>query len=151
MRLVSLALFAVDTFVESCPVIKKGCFPNDYWQCMENIIFDMLFSHLNVSMSTLAVNAGSPGSTEVVIIGFLFVLLVLSALAVVTALLGRVFQAVDSKEKASSTGPACVQPEPVVSTASSGLPKDVQAVITAAVHTVLEERPHRIVAVKEVH
>tara|TARA_B110000003_G_C16285682_1_gene392804 strand:- start:167 stop:523 length:357 start_codon:yes stop_codon:yes gene_type:complete len=118
---------------------------------MENIIFGMLFSHLNVSMSTLAVTAGSPDSTEVVIIGFLFVLLVLSALGVVTALLGRVFQAVDGKEEASSTGSACAQAEPVVSTASSGLPKDVQAVITAAVHTVLEERPHRIVAVKEVH
>ena len=102
-------------------------------------------------MSTLAVTAGSPDSTEVVIIGFLFVLLVLSALGVVTALLGRVFQAVDNKEKASSSGPACVHAKPVVSAASSGLSKDVQAVITAAVHTVLEERPHRIVAVKEVH
>lgn len=102
-------------------------------------------------MSTLAVAAGSPGSTEVVIIGFLFVLLVLSALGVVTALLGRVFKAVDGKEEASSAGSACAQAEPVVSIVSSGLPKDVQAVITAAVHTVLEERPHRIFAVKEVH
>ena len=111
----------------------------------------MLFSHLNVFMSPVAVVQGSPSSTEVVVIGFLFVLLVLSALGLVTALLGRVFQAVDVKEAASSSGAVCAQAKPVVSSVSSGLSKDVQAVIVAAVHTVLEERPHRIVAVKKVH
>lgn len=28
--LLSLSLFAVNTYVENYPVIKKGCFPNDY-------------------------------------------------------------------------------------------------------------------------
>lgn len=102
-------------------------------------------------MSPVAAVQGSPSSTEVVVIGFLFVLLVLSALGLVTALLGRVFQAVDVKEEASSQGAVCAQAKPVVSAASPGLSKDVQAVIAAAVHTVLEKRPHRIVAVKKVH
>lgn len=110
----------------------------------------MLFFHLNVHLTTLAVSKSSPNSAEVVVIGFLFVLLVLSVLGIVTALLGRVFQAVDIKDEAPSAVQAIEQAVPVASASSHELPKDVQAVIIAAVHTVLEERPHRIVQVKEV-
>lgn len=109
----------------------------------------MFFSQLNVLLTTSAVVQGSPSSTEVVVIGFLFVLLVLSALGIVTALLGRVFQAVDGKDKAACSGQASVVAVPPTSTESHRLSRDVQAVIAAAVHTVLAERPHRIVAVKE--
>jgi Na+-transporting methylmalonyl-CoA/oxaloacetate decarboxylase gamma subunit len=115
-----------------------------------NFILLMLFSQLNLYVPNLAVAQSSPSSTEVVVIGFLFVLLVLSALGIVTALLGRIFQAVDCKDKASGQMQTPEQAVPVVSSASHELPKDVQAVIIAAVHTVLEERPHRIVRVKEV-
>lgn len=110
----------------------------------------MLFSQLNLHVPNLAIAQSSPSSTEVVVIGFLFVLLVLSALGIVTALLGQIFQAVDRKDKATAEVQAIEQAVPVVSTASHGLPKDVQAVIVAAVHTALEDRPHRIVRVKDV-
>ena len=115
-----------------------------------NFILLMLFSHLNLYVVNFAVAQSSPSSAEVVVIGFLFVLLVLSALGIVTALLGRIFQAVDRKDKAPGGLQTIEQAVPVVSSASYELPRDVQAVIVAAVHTVLEERPHRIVRVKEV-
>ena len=56
-----------------------------------NFILLMLFSHLNLYVVNFAVAQSSPSSAEVVVIGFLFVLLVLSALGIVTALLGRIF------------------------------------------------------------
>ena len=110
----------------------------------------MLFSQISVFLPVLAIVKDNPSSAEVVIVGFLFVLLVLSTLGIVTAALGRIFQAAEAKKNASSDRPACDQTVKSDGAEHQEIPWEIQAVVIASVHTVLAEQPHRIVAVKEV-
>jgi Na+-transporting methylmalonyl-CoA/oxaloacetate decarboxylase gamma subunit len=93
----------------------------------------------------------------VVVVGFIFVMVVLALLAMVTSTLGSIFIRFDAKVAAKSAALAkAVVPAPpqgVVSSAvsdESELDEDpvLYAVVAAAVHTVIGDRAHRIVTIR---
>ncbi|MGJ8649956.1 MAG: OadG family protein [Opitutaceae bacterium] len=106
----------------------------------------------------------SHGTTEVVVVGFLFVMVVLSLLSAVTAAIGAFF-AKQAARDAARAAEALQNAAPVMSTVAQAAPAATQiatatepvadeddpvlvAVITAAVHSVIGDRAHRIVAVR---
>jgi len=119
---------------------------------------------------SITVLAQLPGSTEagpsaggVVVVGFLFVLIVLTMLAAVTFLMGAWFtkQAAGSAAKAAEAAKAAAEAAskhgPAESTsaasearAGSGDDEDpaLIAVIAAVVHTVIGDRLHRVVSIR---
>lgn len=120
--------------------------------------------------TTLAASAApppdSPSTFSVVIIGFLFVMIVLSLLATVTTAVGAIFirqaaqaakEAAESAQKAAESGKPFGQsasvapgsaPSPVPVPDSGGDDPAILAVVAAAVHTVIGDRPHRVVSVR---
>lgn len=116
-----------------------------------------------------AVEAGTADSvSSIVVIGFSFVLLVLAVLAAVTAVMGMVFakraarDAEKAAEKAQVTldkANAAAAAKPVAAPAVASKPvaaapadsaddEAIFAVISAAVHTVIGDRAHRIVSIR---
>lgn len=124
------------------------------------------------SITVLAQVTGSaeagPGAGGIVVVGFLFVILVLSLLAAVTSLMGAWFtkQAASSAAKAAAAAQSTAEAVSRSSSAqsestatgsvesSSGTENEdmyehvLTAVISAAVHTVIGDRPHRVVSVR---
>ena len=93
----------------------------------------------------------------IVVVGFLFVLTVLAILAVVTAVMGACFKRSDAHiaRKAAEAHALAKKHEHVTTPATVGesatddaLDPAIVAVITAAVHTVMGERPHRLVSIR---
>jgi Na+-transporting methylmalonyl-CoA/oxaloacetate decarboxylase gamma subunit len=116
------------------------------------------------------VQAAVPSTTEIITIGFLFVMVVLATLAVVTSTIGMFFARSTAKLAAQAAAAVLRQAElagrahssvPVAATppAASATPPaaagseasdDVVllAVIAAAVHTVIGDRPHRVISIR---
>ncbi|MFP4157712.1 MAG: OadG family protein [Opitutales bacterium] len=104
--------------------------------------------------------ASNPGG--IVVVGFLFAITVLTILASVTALLGSLFtkQAARAAERAAEAARAAAESSaasnatgagasPAATGAQNGEDESVlTAVIAAAVHTALGDRPHRVVSVR---
>lgn len=107
--------------------------------------------------------ASGQGPGGVVVVGFLFVVLVLAVLASVTAAMGAWFtkQAASSAAKAAEAAKSTAEAlsnsnasDPGSATASSNQPAKGEedpafvAVIAASVHTVIGDRPHRVVSIR---
>jgi len=106
----------------------------------------------------LAQASAAPSTASVVIVGFLFVLIVLALLAAVTSAIGAVFikqaaretaKAVEAARKAAESGhdAAAAQGAASAPETAAGDPA-ILAVLAAAVHTVIGDRPHRVVSVR---
>lgn len=99
-------------------------------------------------------HAQTSGTLEIVGVGFIFVMVVLALLAMVTAAIGAVFIRFDAKaaakaavaaaEAAALAPPAAPDPEALDYEEDPAL----VAVIAAAVHSVIGDRAHRIVSVR---
>lgn len=110
----------------------------------------------------LAQASAAPPTASVVIVGFLFVMIVLALLAAITSAIGAVFikqaareaaKAAEAAQKAaesSQTAPAQAFPvsDTVPNDADEGDDPAILAVVAAAVHTVIGDRPHRVVSVR---
>lgn len=125
---------------------------------------DYLFhSTSQLAQATAPLEATSTGS--VVIVGFLFVVIVLALLAAVTSAIGAFFiksAARDAAKAAQAAEKAATRSAPAsrhsaatngtsAAAGSSGDAGDdpaLLAVIAAAVHTMLGDRPHRVVSVR---
>jgi len=102
----------------------------------------------------------SPSPGGVVVVGFLFVVVVLALLAAVTSAMGAWFSkmaaadAAKAAKAAQSTAEANSKSSPPASVnaqgaaASEGDDPALMAVVAAAVHTVIGDRPHRVVSVR---
>ncbi|WPJ96666.1 OadG family transporter subunit [Coraliomargarita algicola] len=110
----------------------------------------------------------SPSTANVVVVGFLFVMIVLALLAAVTSCIGAFFikqaardaaKAAEAAQKASEANSKPAANSSVSTTsAPAAAPAAVEAddsedpallaVIAAAVHTVIGDRPHRVVSVR---
>ncbi|MEO0795857.1 MAG: OadG family transporter subunit [Verrucomicrobiota bacterium] len=110
--------------------------------------------------TTLAMLARHPSfgeSIQFILVGFLFVFLVLLILAAVTQVIGLAF-----RDQATPAPAKTPKPEPVVAAvAEDALPhpprtteeldeeelKRIAVVVAAAVHSVIGDKPHRIVSI----
>jgi Na+-transporting methylmalonyl-CoA/oxaloacetate decarboxylase gamma subunit len=96
------------------------------------------------------------GTLEIVGVGFIFVMVVLALLAMVTAAIGAVFIRFDAKAAAKAAvaaAEAAALAPPVPTADPEALDYDKEdpalvAVIAAAVHSVIGDRAHRIVSVR---
>lgn len=95
-------------------------------------------------------------SAEIVLVGFSFVILVLALLALITAAMGSLFNkqsirvANRTTKAAAVAAPVVTESSPVVAPSDSTNPDSpvVAAVIAAAVHMVMGDRPHRVVSIR---
>jgi len=106
-----------------------------------------------------AASGDKPDTVGVVVIGFLFVVVVLALLAAVTATIGAFFSyqasreatkaARSAEEAAAKNLPAGNAPASAAEAPGGSVEDDPRmlAVVTAAVHTVFAERPHRVISV----
>lgn len=112
--------------------------------------------------------AAAPGTSEIVTIGFLFVMLVLSALAVVTSIIGLFFTRAAARSAKRAEAVALAKAEvaeralaqsttstPATTTVAASATTDegeestvLFAVIAAAVHSVIGDRPHRVISIR---
>lgn len=120
----------------------------------------------STTMLAQASGTAATGTVEspfgIVVVGFLFVVVVLALLSSVTALLGVFFtkQAASASERAAKAAQAAAESTGGSAAPSSGsapptsaphVAEDetaITAVIAAAVHTVMGDRPHRVVSVR---
>ncbi|MFP4203085.1 MAG: OadG family protein [Opitutales bacterium] len=115
------------------------------------------FSILQTNPVVLA-QAGATGEgtfegAGIVLVGFLFVIIVLAMLALVTAGIGAFFSGYAAREsRKAAEGAVTAETEaPAADAGGEGIDvkdPEVLAVIAAAVHTVFAERPHRVVTVR---
>ncbi|MFO8026169.1 MAG: OadG family transporter subunit [Opitutales bacterium] len=100
-----------------------------------------------------------PGAGGIVVVGFLFAIIVLALLSALTSAMGAWFtkQAADSAAKAAASTKAVAEAASKGGPASPPSPsqpdKDEDdpafiAVIAAAVHTAIGDRPHRVVSIR---
>ena len=112
---------------------------------MNNLDFILVVSGPEVSANT-------PGTLEIVGVGFIFVMVVLALLAMVTSAIGAIFIRFDAKAAAKSATAAAataLAPTPTLPEALDDEPDPALiAVITAAVHSVIGDRAHRIVSIR---
>ena len=112
---------------------------------MNNLDFILVVSGPEVSANT-------PGTLEIVGVGFIFVMVVLALLAMVTSAIGAIFIRFDAKaaaKSATATAAAALAPTPTLPEALDDEPDPALiAVITAAVHSVIGDRAHRIVSIR---
>lgn len=107
--------------------------------------------------------ARETSAVEVVVVGFLFVVVVLALLSAVTSAMGAFFakQAANSAAKAADAAKAAAEsisadrpqaglssPVPACESSQTEDEAEMMAVIAAAVHTVIGDRPHRVVSVR---
>lgn len=112
---------------------------------MNNLDFILVVSGPEVSANT-------PGTLEIVGVGFIFVMVVLALLAMVTSAIGAIFIRFDAKaaaKSATAAAAAALAPTPTLPEALDDEPDPALiAVITAAVHSVIGDRAHRIVSIR---
>jgi sodium pump decarboxylase gamma subunit len=111
---------------------------------MNNLDFILVVSGPEVSANT-------PGTLEIVGVGFIFVMVVLALLAMVTSAIGAIFIRFDAKAaaKSATAAAAALAPTPTLPEALDDEPDPALiAVITAAVHSVIGDRAHRIVSIR---
>lgn len=112
---------------------------------MNNLDFILVVSGPEVSANT-------PGTLEIVGVGFIFVMVVLALLAMVTSAIGAIFIRFDAKaaaKSATAAATAALAPTPTLPEALDDEQDPVLiAVITAAVHSVIGDRAHRIVSIR---
>ncbi|EDY82120.1 hypothetical protein VDG1235_1740 [Verrucomicrobiia bacterium DG1235] len=86
-----------------------------------------------------------------IIVGFLFVLVVLGALSLVTFLIGTVFKRLMAQHELHAK-PTALAPAPVAPPASpkveDGIPEHIVALIATATHIALKGRPQKIVSIR---
>ncbi|MCH6257221.1 hypothetical protein MLD52_11735 [Puniceicoccaceae bacterium K14] len=89
-------------------------------------------------------------NTTFVIFGFAFVLFVLLALAALTACVGVLFKRIEKKADKGYTDPVSIPLLPKIAPKPKGQEENchIPFLVTAAVATVLDGQPHRIVSVK---
>ena len=96
------------------------------------------------------VSANTPGTLEIVGVGF--VMVVLALLAMVTSAIGAIFIRFDAKaaaKSATAAATAALAPTPTLPEAlDDEQDPALIAVITAAVHSVIGDRAHRIVSIR---
>jgi sodium pump decarboxylase gamma subunit len=108
---------------------------------MNNLDFILVVSGPEVSVNT-------SGTLEIVGVGFIFVMVVLALLAMVTSAIGAIFIRFDAKAAAKSAT-AALAPTPTLPEAlDDEQDPALIAVITAAVHSVIGDRAHRIVSIR---
>jgi sodium pump decarboxylase gamma subunit len=95
-----------------------------------------------------------PDTLGVVVVGFLFVMVVLSLLAMVTAAIGAVFSRQAARAAKKVAASLAAKPTALVAVAtddSNDIDEDpvIIAVLAAAVHTVIGDRPHRVVSMRQ--
>lgn len=121
---------------------------------------------MSVTIASLSGNPGLGENTGFIIVGFLFVIIVLSILAILTYLVGKLVQQVtkmqESKTAAAAAAVAAQTPAPSapeqsadpapasVPASDDDIPPHVLALIAAATHVVLDGRPQRIVGVRRI-
>jgi Na+-transporting methylmalonyl-CoA/oxaloacetate decarboxylase gamma subunit len=102
--------------------------------------------------------AHSSGTFEIVGVGFSFVMVVLALLALVTAGIGAIFirfdAAASAKAAAASAKAAAATAKSTSATAAPAVVNEAEdpaliAVIAAAVHSVIGDRAHRIVSIRQ--
>lgn len=107
----------------------------------------MINPHLLIAQldSASLVTPAEANSVQIVTIGFLFVMIVLAALAVVTAIIGLFF----SRSAASHSAERATVPVIKAASAASSMAADpaLLAVIAGAVHASIGDRPHRLVSI----
>ena len=112
---------------------------------MNNLDFILVVSGPEVSANT-------PGTLEIVGVGFIFVMVVLALLARVTSAIGAIFIRFDAKaaaKSATAAATAALAPTPTLPEAlDDEQDPALIAVITAAVHSVIGDRAHRIVSIR---
>lgn len=109
-------------------------------------------------MTLLGATGDANDSIFVILFGFVFVLLVLSLLTFITTCIGRIFirtgyvrnlkAETAVKEAAKSSRVPVIEREEASGSAEGEDPL-LPVVIAAAIHCVLGDRPHRIVAIQE--
>lgn len=90
-------------------------------------------------------------TANVVIVGFLFVMIVLSALTAMTFLLGAIFSRLASRATEIQKTTLALANPPDANTPAETLDEEdpaIIAVIAAAVHSVVGDRAHRIISVR---
>ncbi len=115
----------------------------------------MSFSSLNsiqsIPIASVPAQHGTSEHVSFVIVGFLFVVVVLAILALVTSIIGFVFK------QAEKNAPVAAAPQPQAAVAESGpyvdhdIPSHIPILIAAAAHTILKGKPHRIVNIRNVN
>ncbi|HBR95017.1 MAG TPA: hypothetical protein DEA90_12725 [Opitutae bacterium] len=104
----------------------------------------------------------SPSTANVVVVGFLFVMIVLALLAAVTSCIGAFFikqaardaaKAAQAAEKAAAGKPTAAGTPAAAASSAPAVDEETEdpailAVIAAAVHTVMGDRAHRVVSVR---
>jgi Na+-transporting methylmalonyl-CoA/oxaloacetate decarboxylase gamma subunit len=98
-------------------------------------------------------HAQTSGTLEIVGVGFIFVMVVLALLAMVTAALGAIFIRFDAKAAAKAAAIAAEAAALAPTADPEALDYDKEdpalvAVIAAAVHSVIGDRAHRIVSIR---
>ena len=124
----------------------------------------MFAFYSTLAQVSAAAPSDNPSTTSVVVVGFLFVMIVLSLLAAVTSALGAFFikqaafdaakaaKAAEAAAKSVAAKPQVAQHQPATAPQASGSDSKedpaLLAVVAAAVHTVMGDRAHRVVSVR---
>ncbi|HAY99231.1 MAG TPA: hypothetical protein DCY38_00355 [Opitutae bacterium] len=129
----------------------------------------MLAFYTTLAQVSAAAPPDLPSTANVVFVGFLFVMIVLALLATITSAIGAVFirQAAREAAKAAVAAQKAAEsarsvPAPLAGTFSPAVDpgsgtsgesagaddSTILAVVAAAVHTVIGDRPHRVVSVR---
>lgn len=120
----------------------------------------MFALYSTLAQVSAAAPAEAPSTANVVIVGFLFVMVVLALLAAVTSSIGAFFikqaaretakalKAAEALKAAAKTAEAGSQSTAASSSMSDGDDAAILAVVAAAVHTVIGDRAHRVVSVR---
>ena len=109
---------------------------------------------LILAVSGPEVPAHTSGTLEIVGVGFIFVMVVLALLALVTSAIGAIFirfdAKADAKAAAAAAAAAALAPAPTADPEAVDYEEDpaLVAVIAAAVHSVIGDRAHRIVTIR---
>lgn len=110
----------------------------------------LILDSLPLASATGAVNSAISNPLEV-LWGFVFVLVVLSVLALVTQIIGRLFIASlghhERKRPLTATAPAMPDPKKASSEEGQTDDDELVAIISAAVHAVISE-PHRVISIR---
>tara|TARA_B110000093_G_scaffold74053_1_gene80491 strand:+ start:4136 stop:4495 length:360 start_codon:yes stop_codon:yes gene_type:complete len=109
---------------------------------MNNLDFILVVSGPSVSANT-------SGTLEIVGVGFIFVMVVLALLAMVTSAIGAIFIRFEAKA-AAKAATAAIALAPTLGLEALDYEEDpaLIAVIAAAVHSVVGDRSHRIVSIR---
>lgn len=110
------------------------------------------------SMTLMGAIGDGDDSIFVMLFGFVFVLLVLSLLTFITACIGRIFTRTEHfreikaeaavEEAAKSSRVPVIERQDVPASSEAGDPL-LPVVVAAAIHCVIGDRPHRIVAIHD--